>query len=98
MNISNPGGQSIDNEIIKWIKKRMKENMERYGMDYMEEYPYDVMLSYPIGDNKVKIFCISLRLFFQKKNFKFYFVLFDNTFILMKNNIKKLKQMKIMKI
>ena len=46
----------MDNEIIKWIKDRMTH--EVYGMDYVEEYPYEVMLSYPIGENKVRIFCI----------------------------------------
>ena len=56
LKVSNPGGQSKDNEIIKWIKDRMTH--EVYGMDYVEEYPYDVMLSYPIGENKVRIFCI----------------------------------------
>ena len=56
LKVSNPGGQSIDNEIIIWIKGRMTH--EVYGMDYVEEYPYEVMLSYPIGENKVRIFCI----------------------------------------
>ena len=54
LKVSNPGGQSKDNEIIKWIKDRMTH--EVYGMDYVEEYPYDVILSYPIGENKVRIF------------------------------------------
>ena len=49
---SNPGGQSRDNNIIEWIKKRFKES----EIDYMEEYPYEVMLSYPTSENKVRTF------------------------------------------
>ena len=60
LNGSNPGGHSRDNKIIDWIKDQFKE------IDYMEEYPYDVMLSYPTSENKVRTFFLFNTLYYSQ--------------------------------
>ena len=64
LNGSNPGGQSRDNKIIDWIKKRFKES----EIDYIEEYPYEVMLSYPTSENKVRTFFLFNTIYYSQRH------------------------------